>query len=96
MTALGSNETLEANLPAKGSLLLPGLCLTLAAIPSLSSQLGTCSWKAGKEQTARIRNPSSSFTRMNVTILVVATKAGMSSNKLLIWLEELLGRRTKC
>lgn len=48
MTALGSNETLEANLPAKGSLLLPGLCLTLAAIPSLSSQLGTCSWKQGR------------------------------------------------
>lgn len=47
-------------------------------------------------QTARIRNPSSSFTHMNVTILVVVIKAGMTSNKLLIQLEELLGLRTKC
>lgn len=58
--------------------------------------VGNVLMEAGKEQTLRIRNPSSSFTRMNVTILVVVIKAGMTSNKLLIQLEELLGLRTKC
>lgn len=47
-------------------------------------------------QTPRIRNPSSSLTHMNVTILVVAIKTGRSSNKLQTQLEELLGLPTKC
>lgn len=95
MTAPGSNKTLEANLPAKGSLLLPGL-LDVGSNSFPEFSVGNVLMEAGKEQTLRIRNPSSSFTRMNVTILVVVIKAGMTSNKLLIRLEELLGLRTKC
>lgn len=98
MTAPGSNKTRLANLSAKGSFLLPGLCLTLFGSNSFPVfSIGNVLMGGTKgAQTPRIKNPGSSFIRMNVMIPVMTIKPGMSSNKLLILLEELVGLRTKC